>query len=201
MITAISVRWLFTVVFVVAALGAAVPRGVRRGRVGIADAALRVPAVFCVAMCGSLVAMTWWSEAAGWAWAQAAAFGLAALWFGWAGLSGSGRGRLAAFLHALMAVAMAWMLTALPAGTAMAPSGSMATSGAMASSGAMAPMSVAATSAPVLAVSVLLAMCCAATAVWWLARAVGPRMRVKDSVVASHAAMSAGMAAMLFVML
>jgi hypothetical protein len=189
MITTLPVRWLFTVIFVVAGAAALWPRRRRAG----ADAAVRVPAVFCVAMCGSLVAMAWWSEPVGWARAQAGAFGLAALWFGWAGLAGSGRARLPAFLHALMAVAMVWMLTALGS------SGSMGSVGSMGSGGAMAPLS-----ARVIVVSVLLAVCCAATAVWWLARAVGPvgpRVRVKDSVVASHAVMSAGMAAMLFVML
>jgi hypothetical protein len=39
---------------------------------------------------------------------------------------------------------------------------------------------------------------CAATSLPWLARAIGPGPRVKDPVSASHAAMSAGMAAMLF---
>lgn len=208
MITALSGRWLFTVVFVIAAAGALWPR---RRRGGLAQAGARVPAVSCVAMCGSLVAMTWWSEPAGWAWAQAAVFGLAALCFGWAGLAGSAQGRLGAVLHGLMAVAMAWMLTALPVGSEMVPAertrGSMAAGGSLAPGGSMAPrgsievMSGVAMSAPVLAVSVLLALCCAATAVWWLARVTGPRVRAKDSVAASHAVMSAGMAAMLFVML
>lgn len=176
MITALAARWLFTVVFAVAVLGAVLPRRPR------------VPAVFCVAMCGSLIAMTWWSEPAVATRVQAAAFGCAALWFGLASVTGSGQGRrpsLAALLHAVMAVAMVWMLTAMPSATGMSS----------------ASMSPSATPSSVLVVSILFAVCCAATAFWWLTRAVGPGSRVKDSVLASHAAMSAGMAAMLLVML
>jgi hypothetical protein len=47
MITALAACWLFSVVFALAVLGAVLPRRPR------------VPAVFCVAMCGSLIAMTW----------------------------------------------------------------------------------------------------------------------------------------------
>ena len=201
MVTALAARWVFTVVFAAAVAGALWPRPLPRG--GAADPARRVPVVFCVAMCASLLVMTWWAEPEALAWAQAGAFGLAALAFGVAGLAGAagppgfGRGRLAPFLHALMAGAMVWMFTGgMPAGAGMAP----APGGGMASGGAMAPMAGAATSAQVLAISVPLAVCCAATALWWLARAVGPRVRVKDSVLASHAVMSAGMAALLFVM-
>jgi hypothetical protein len=50
----------------------------------------------------------------------------------------------------------------------------------------------------VLVVSVLLAMSCAVASIPWLARAIGRGLRVKDPVSASQAAMSAGMAAMLF---
>lgn len=189
MITALAARWLFTVVFAVAVLGAVLPRRPR------------VPAVFCVAMCGSLIAMTWWSEPAIATRIQAAAFGCAALWFGLASVTGSGQGRrpsLAALLHAVMAVAMVWMLTAMPSATGMSPAESGR--GAMAQM-SPASMSPSATPSSVLVVSILFAVCCAATAFWWLTRAVGPGSRVKDSVLASHAAMSAGMAAMLLVML
>jgi hypothetical protein len=55
MVTALAARWLLTVVFAVAGLGAAL---LRRGRAGAADAAGRVPAVFCVVMCAALIAMT-----------------------------------------------------------------------------------------------------------------------------------------------
>jgi hypothetical protein len=89
-----------------------------------------------------------------------------------------------------MAGAMIWMLTALPAVAGMPPDGS--------AGGAMASVSRPATPAPVLAVSILLAVSCAAACIPWLARAIGPGPRVKDPVSAGRAAMSAGMAAMLF---
>ncbi len=85
---------------------------------------------------------------------------------------------------------MIWMLAAMPAVTGMPPAGP--------ARGAMAPMSRAATPAPVLVVSILLAVSCAAASIPWLARAIGPGPRVKGPVSASQAAMSAGMAAMLF---
>ena len=187
MITALAARWLLTVVFA-AAGPAAAPSW--RGRAGAADAAGRVPAVSCVVMCAALTAMTWWSEPAVAAWVQAAVFGCAALW---SVLAGSGRVRrpgLPAVLHTLMAGAMIWMLTAMPAVAGMRPAGP--------ARGAMASMSRPATPAPVLAVSILLAVSCAAACIPWLARAIGPGPRVKDPVSASQAAMSAGMAAMLF---
>jgi hypothetical protein len=82
------------------------------------------------------------------------------------------------------------MLTAMPAATGMPPAGS--------ARGAVAPMPGAATPASVLVVSILLAVSCAAASIPWLARAIGPGPPVKDPVSASQAAMSAGMAAMLF---
>ena len=127
-------------------------------------------------------------------------FGCAALWFGLASLAGpgwslagSGQARrlsLPALLHALMAVAMIWMLTAMPAAAGMTAAGS--------ARGAMAPMSRSATPALVLAVSIVFAVSCSAAAFAWLARAIGPGPRVTDRVSAGQAAMSAGMAAMLF---
>ena len=185
MITALAARCLLTAVFAAAGLGAALPR---RGPA----AAGRVPAVFCVVMCAALIAMTWRSEPAAAAWVQAAVFGCAALWSGLASLAGADRTRrpgLPALLHTLMAGVMIWMLTAMPSSTGMPPAGSAR---------AMAAMSRAAAPAPVLAVSILLAVCCAAACIPWLARAIGPGLRVKDPVSASQAAMSAGMAAMLF---
>jgi hypothetical protein len=107
--------------------------------------------------------------------------------------AGCGRVRrpsLPGLLHTLMAGAMIWMLTAMPAVTGIPPTG--------AARGAVAPMSGAATPAPVLAVSILRAVSYAAASIPWLARAIGPGRRVKDPVAASQAAMSAGMAAMLF---
>src|SRR5437588_746547 len=61
MITAVAARWLLTVVFAAAGLGAALPR---RGHHGAADAAGPVPVVSCVVMCAALTAMTWRSEPA-----------------------------------------------------------------------------------------------------------------------------------------
>src|SRR5215831_10461272 len=195
MITALAARWLFTVVFGAAALGVTLPP---RGRAA-AVAAGRVPVVFCLAMCASLTAMVWLAEPATAAWVQAAVFGCAALWFGLASLAslagpgwspaGSGRGRrlrLAALLHALMAVVMIWMLTAMPAVTGMTP--------AQTGGGAMAPMPRSASPAPVVVVSILLAVSCAAAAFWWLTGAIGLGLgsRVKDPFPASQAAMSAG---------
>ncbi len=55
--------------------------------------------------------------------------------------------------------------------------------------------------AAVLAVSVLLAAYFALAAIPWLVRAAGPRRHVNGAAAASHAAMSAGMAAMLIAML
>lgn len=55
--------------------------------------------------------------------------------------------------------------------------------------------------AAVLAASVLIAVCCAAAAIPWLARAIGPGLRVKDPAAGGQAVMSVGMAVMLVVML
>jgi len=179
MITALAARWLFTVIFAVAALGTALPSLGRAGAV----AAGRVPAMFCVVMCASLTGMVWLAEPATAAWVQAAVFGCAALWFGLAGMAGPSQGRLArpAMLHALMALAMIWMLIAMPAVTGMV---SAETGG-----GALAPMPRSAAPAPVVVVSILLAVCCAASAFWWLTGAIGlgPGSRVKDPFPASQA--------------
>jgi hypothetical protein len=91
-----------------------------------------------------------------------------------------------------MAGAMIWMLTAMPAVGGM-PTGP--------AHGVMTPMARAATPGPVLVISILLAASCAAASIPWLARAFGPGPRVTDPLSASQAAMSAGMAAMLFVTL
>ena|SRR5438876_7231323 len=187
MITALAARWLLTAVFAAAGLTAALPW---REPAGSARPADRVPAVFCGAMCAALTVMTWRSEPAAATWLQAALFGCTAIWFGLASLAGSGRVRrpsLPALLDTLMAGAMIWMLTAMPSVPGM-PS----------ARAAMAPMSRAVTPAQVLVVSILLAVSCAAASIPWLTRAIGPGPRVKDPVSASQAAMSAGMAAMLF---
>jgi hypothetical protein len=113
--------------------------------------------------------MTWWAEPASVVWLQVAVFGGAALWQvvrgpAWAGLQ-----------HALMAGAMTWMLTAMPA------------------RGAMPGMAGATPSLVVRTVSGLVAACCVAASIPWVRRA-GPG-------ALSKAAMSVGMAAMLVAML
>jgi hypothetical protein len=90
----------------------------------------------------------------------------------WFGLAS--RPRLTGAHHALMAAAMVWMLTAL--------------------SGMARPV-------PVLAISVLAAASCAAASVPWLMRAIGPGRWLGDPAAAGQAVMSAGMAAMLIVLL
>jgi Domain of unknown function (DUF5134) len=190
MIEGLTVRWILTAVFAAAGLTAALPQ---REPAKSAQPTDQVSAVFCGAMCAALIPMTWWSEPAAAAWLQAALFGCAGLWLGLASIAGPGRVRrpsLPAVFHALMAGAMIWMLTAMPAVTGMAPAGS--------ARGAMAPMSGAAMPASVLAVSVVVAVSCVAASIPWLARVIGTGPRGKDPVAASHAAMSAGMAAMLF---
>ena len=190
MITALAARWALTAVFAAAGLAAALPR---RAPTGSAQPAEPVSAVFCGAMCGALIAMTWRSEPSAATWLQVALFGCAAPWFGLGSLASSGRGwrsSLTASFHALMAGAMIWMLTAMPADAGMPTTG--------AARGAMTPMSRAATPAPVLVVSILLAVSCTAASIPWLARAIGSGRRVRDPASAGHAAMSAGMAAMLF---
>jgi hypothetical protein len=192
MITALAARWLLTGVFAAAGLGAALPR---REPPGSARPTDRVSAVFCGAMCAALIAMTWRSEPAGATWLQTALSGCAALWFGLASLADFRRAQrpsLPGLLHTLMAGAMIWMLTAMPA------VGGMLT---VQAHGAMTPMSRAAMPVPVLVISILLAASCAAASIPWLARAFGPGPRVTDPLSAGQAAMSAGMAAMLFVTL
>ena len=193
MIESGTARWLLTAVFVAAALGTAVRWRRPAGLAGRADQPARV---FCVVMCAALIAMTWWLEPAAVTWLQVAGFGCAALWFGLAGWGGLGRfrqPRLAGLHHALMGGAMIWMLVAL-SGVAVIrpPQGAMAGMAAMPSGGP--PI-------PVLAVSALIAACCAAAALPFAARAVGPGGRVTDTAAAGQAVMSAGMAAMLIVML
>jgi len=189
MITALAARWVLTTVFAAAGVTAALPQ---RGPAGSAQPAERVSAVFCSAMCAALIAMTWRSEPAAATWPQAALFGCAALWFGLTSLTGSGRGwapRPPALFHTLMAGGMTWMLTTMPADTGRSVTG--------AARGPMATMSRAATPAPVLVISILLAVSCAAASIPWLARAHRPGAPGTGPAAASQAAMSAGMAAML----
>src|SRR5258708_12975777 len=97
-----------------AGLGAVLPPREPGGSARPAD---RVSAVFCAAMCAALTAMTWRSEPAAATWLQAALFGCAALWFGLASLSRSGRARgpsLPALLHTLMAGATPWLPPLFP---------------------------------------------------------------------------------------
>ena len=190
MITELAARWALTAVFAAAGLTAALPQ---RAPAGPARSAERVSNVSCSAMCAALIAMTWRSEPAAATRLQVALFGCAALWFGLTSLAGFGQGRrpsLPALFHTLMAGVMIWMLAAMLAGTGMPAAG--------AARGAMAPIPRAATPAPVLVISILLAPSCAAASIPWLARTIAPAHRAKDPGAASQAAMSAGMAAMLF---
>ena len=189
MITELAARWALTAVFAAAGLAAALPRRVRAGSARPAE---QVSNVFCSAMCAALIAMTWRSGPAAATRLQVALFGCAALWFGLTSLASFGQGPrpcLPALFHTLMAGAMIWMLTEMPADTGMPAAG--------AARGAMAPMSRAATPAPVLVINILLAVSCVAASILWLARAIAPGHRVRDPAAASQAAMSAGMAAML----
>lgn len=193
MITALAVRWLFTAVFAAAGLCASLPR---REPARSVQPAGWVSAAFCGAMCVAVIVMTWRSEPAAATALQAVLFGCAALWLLLAGLIGFGGVRmpgLPVLLQTLMAGAMIWMLTAMPAATAMP--------GAAAASGARMPMPRAGTPGPMLAAGILLAVSCAAACIPWLARSIGPGPRLKDPASAGQAAMSAGMAAMLFVTL
>jgi hypothetical protein len=192
MIESGTARWLLTAVFAAAALSTAL-RWWRPGQVRRAD---RPAAAFCIVMCAALIAMTWWLEPAAVTWLQVAGFGCAALWFGLAGWRGSGRfrqPRLVGLHHALMGGAMIWMLVALSGVAVIRPA-----QGAMTG---MAAMPSAGPPIPVLAVSGLIAACCVAAALPFAARAVGPGRRVTDTAAAGQAVMSAGMAAMLIVML
>lgn len=178
MIEGLAARWLLNAVFGAVGLTEALPR---RGLPESAQWVDRVSAVFCGGMCAALIAMTWRSEPAAATWLQAAVFGCAALGFGLASVAGIGpvrRPRLPALFHALMAGAMIWMLTAMPA-AAGSPS-------ARSPRGAMAPMSQAATLATVVAVSIVLALSCAAASIPWLARAIGAGPRGQDPLAAGH---------------
>ena len=192
MIGTLAVRWLLAAVFAAAGLGSLpVP-----GRVDTARAAARVSEVFHVLMCAALIAMTWRSEPIVPAWFLTALFGCAVVWFGLAGpgeVAGFRARRLPGVHHALMAGAMIWMITVMPAASRMGPAGP--------ASGAMPAMSPHAAPAAVLAVCVLLAAYFALAAVPWFVYAIGPGRRVTDRAAAGHAAMSAGMAAMLLAML
>jgi Domain of unknown function (DUF5134) len=185
----LAAQWALTAVFAAAGLTAALPR---RDPAGVAQPAERISNVFCSVMCAALIVMTWRSEPAAVTWLQAALFGCVGLWFGLTSLAGFGQGRWPSrpdLFRTLMVGAVMWMLTAMPANTGMPAAG--------AARDAMAPMSWAATPAPVLVISILLAVSCAAASIPWLARAIAPGHRVKDPAAVSLAAMSAGMAAML----
>jgi len=184
----LAVRWLLTAVFAAAGLGSLpVP-----GRVDTARAAARVSEVFHALMCAALIAMTWWSEPIVPAWFLTALFGCAVVWFGLADpaeVAGFRARRLPGLHHALMAGAMIWMITVMPAASRMGSAGPARS--------AMPAMSPRAAPAAVLAVCVLLAAYFALAAVPWVVCAIGPGRRVTDRAAAGHAAMSAGMAAML----
>jgi hypothetical protein len=192
---AVAARWLLTAVL--ASSRAGLTAG--PGRAGTARAAARVSEVFHALMCTALIAMTWRSEPIAPVWSLTALFGCAVIWFGLAGpggVAGFRARRLPGLHHALMAAAMIWMITAMPAAMRMGPAGPAGPAG-----GAMPVLSRPAAPAAVLAVSVLLAAYFALAAVPWFVRAIGPGRRVTGRAAAGHAAMSAGMAAMLLAML
>lgn len=207
MIGSETARWLLTAVFAAAALAAVLPL---RAPARTAAGADRAGAVFCLAMCAAMAAMTWLPEPAAAVWMQAAGFGCAGLWFGLGRSGWFRRPSLTGLHHALMAAAMIWMLAALPGVARMAGTGRTAGTAGMAGmagmqpprgQGPMAAMAAMGPPVPVLAVSALAAACCVIAAVPWLARAVGPGLRVTDPAAAGNALMSAGMAAMLLAML
>ena len=143
------------------------------GRVGTARTAALVSEVFHALMCAVLIAMTWRSEPIAPAWFLTALFGCAVIWFGLAGpggVAGFRTRRLPGLHHALMAGAMIWMITAMPAAMRMGPAGPARS--------AMPAMSPPAAPAAVLAVTVLLAAYFALAAVPWLVCAIGPGRRV-----------------------
>jgi hypothetical protein len=188
MVGALAVRWLLTVVFAGAVLGS-VPV---RGRGHPARAAHWISAGFHAAMCGTLIVMAWRSESALPVWFQGTLFGCAVIWFGLANPAPAARG-LAGLHHALMAGGMIWMITAMPAAMPMVSGGP--------GHGAMPAMPRSARPAAVLVVSVLLAGYFALAAIPWFMQAIGHGPRVNDRAAAGHAAMSAGMAAMLLAIL
>ena len=166
------------------------------GRVDTARAAARVSEVFHALMCTALIAMTWRSEPIAPVWSLTALFGCAVICFGLAGpggVAGFRARRLPGLHHSLMAGTMIWMITAMPAASRMGPAGP--------AGGAMPAMSRPAAPAAVPAVSVPLAAYFALAAVPWFVCAIGPGRRVTDRAAAGHAAMSAGMAAMLLALL
>jgi len=114
--------------------------------------AARVSEVFHALMCTALIAMAWRSEPIAPTWFELALFGCAVIWFGLAGqggVAGFQVCRLPGLHHALMAGAMIWMITAMPAASRMGPAGPARS--------AMPAMSPQAAPAAVLAVCVLLA--------------------------------------------
>jgi hypothetical protein len=155
----------------------------------------RVSDGFHALMCAALIVMTWRSGPLVPEWLQVAVFGCAVIWFCGPTLGGSARSRtprLPGLHHALMAGAMIWMITAIPVAMPMASAGPAAS--------AMSGMPPPALTA-VLVVSVLLAAYCGLATIPWLLQAAGPGRRVTGRGAASHAAMSAGMAALLMAML
>lgn len=188
MIGGLAARWMLTVVFAAAGLTAGLPP--LRRLAGSAQTADRVSAVFCGVLCAALIAMRGGRSRPPPRGCRRPCPEVPRSGSGWP--AWLGRVRLAsrpAVLHALMAGAMIWMLTSMPAGAGMASAGP--------ARAAMASMSRAVRPAPAVAVSVLFAVGCAAASIRWPARAVGTGSQLKDPIAASQAAMSAGMAAML----
>ena len=156
----------------------------------------RVSDGFHALMCAALIAMTWRSGPLVPEWLQVAVFGCAVIWFCGPTLGGSARSRtprLPGLHHALMAGTMIWMITAIPAAMPMASAGPAAS--------VMSGMPHPAATTAVLVVSVLLTAYFGLGTIPWLRQAAGPGRHVTGRVAVSHAAMSAGMAALLLAML
>ncbi|MGW3966638.1 DUF5134 domain-containing protein [Amycolatopsis sp. NPDC005003] len=120
MIEATGLRWIVTVVFV-AAGAFCLYRCVRQG-----PATSRVGDVLHVAMCAAMVAMVWPATMGLAGLPQVALFGFAAAWFAVATVRGGAHGsRWHPGYHAVMMLAMVWMVFAMP--RAMVGSGAATT--------------------------------------------------------------------------
>lgn len=188
MVSSLAARWLLTAVFAAAGAGLLSARG-RTGSNRVSDA-------FHALICAALIAMTWRAQPIAPTWLQTALFSCAVLWFGLASPAAATRlraRRSSALHHVLMAGAMIWMTTAMPVIMRMPPAGP--------AGGAMHAMPVPAVPATIVAISVLFAAYFAIAAIPWLVRATRSGQDPHDGSAAAHAAMSAGMAAMLLAML
>ncbi|MEU5262234.1 DUF5134 domain-containing protein [Amycolatopsis sp. NPDC021455] len=119
MIEANGLRWILTAVFV-AAGAFCLYRCVRRGSM-----ASRVGDVLHTAMCVAMVAMVWPATMGVAGLPQVVLFGFAAAWFAVAAVRGAQESRWHPVYHAVMMLAMVWMVFAMP--RAMVGSGAATT--------------------------------------------------------------------------